>query len=225
MSVDSYTDQDWKKLQAAVDALKSPVLRDDIELDPSAIGQYLHTDYIHSLSTPNINELKFDMPVSETDVSSPPPPSLVPHSSTMHSFPNYALVGPAAATDQMPRRARVPSTRSIKRKHILSMAEAGDRFNRGNSSSQMTRPASSLSSMQGSPILSGRSSYSEMPTVSPNKTGNISKKKTKKKEDKTFESSAVSPISSEVGAVCLAKNLNQGVIVYEDCKYRKVRLG
>lgn len=221
VSVDSYTDQDWKKLQAAVNALKSPVLRDDIELDPSAIGQFLHTDYIHSLSTPNIHELQLDASASETDVFSPPPPSSVPHSSTMYSFPNYALVGPAAATDQMPRKARVHSTRSIKRQRIVSMAEAGDRLNRENSSNQ----TSCISSAQGSPTLSSRPSYG---TSTTNKTANISKsasKQKKKKGGKSFKSSAATTTSNGASAIQLAKNLNQGAIVYDKGKYRKIEHG
>lgn len=217
VSVDSYTDQDWKKLQAAVNALKSPVLRDDIELDPSAIGQFLHKDYMHSLSTPNIHDLQLDASASETDVFSPTLPSSVPHSSTMHSFPNYALVGPAAATDQMPRRARVPSTRSIKRQRIVSMAEAGDRLNRGNSSNQ----TSCKSSTQGSPILSRRSYGETSPT---HKRAKSASKQKKKKGSKSFKNSAATT-SNEASAIQLAKTLNQGAIVYDEGKYRKIELG
>ena len=57
MTVDTYNSDDWKKLQAAVDALKSRVLDDTIELDPSAIGQFLFTHYVRSRSTPNITRV------------------------------------------------------------------------------------------------------------------------------------------------------------------------
>ena len=56
MTVDDYTSEDWKKFQAAVSVLKSPILGDSIELEPSAIGEYIHTEYIRSRSTPNISK-------------------------------------------------------------------------------------------------------------------------------------------------------------------------
>ena len=232
VTVDSYTDQDWKKLQAAVDALKSPVFQDNIELDPSAIGQYLHTGYVHSLSTPNIHDLQLDTTVSETELMSPPHPSSFPSSSTLqHSFPNYALVGPAAATDQIPRKTRMPSMRSIRRQRIVSMAEAGDVLISGNSSKQTTRPGSTMSSIHGSPVPSGRSSHVETPTLSPNRRASsdgvaMKKKKRKKGErSRNVESSTTLPTSANTSAVELAKNLNQGVIVYENGKYKNVTLG
>ncbi len=57
MAVDDYTSEDWKKFQAAVSVLKSPILGDSVELEPSAIGEYLHTEYIRSHSTPNISKI------------------------------------------------------------------------------------------------------------------------------------------------------------------------
>ena len=58
MTVDEYTNEDWKKFQAAVSVLKSPLLGDSVELlEPSAIGEYIHTDYIRSHSTPNISKI------------------------------------------------------------------------------------------------------------------------------------------------------------------------
>lgn len=56
MTVDDYTSEDWKKFQAAVSVLKSPILGESIELEPSAIGEYIHTEYIRSHSTPNISK-------------------------------------------------------------------------------------------------------------------------------------------------------------------------
>ena len=234
VTVDTYTAQDWKKLQAAVDALKSPVQRDDIELEPSAIGQFLHTDYVRSLSTPNIHELQLDTSVSETNIQSAPPLSSVSHSSTFHSFPNYALVGPAAATDQMPRRTRVPSSRSIRRQRITSMAEAGDKFEAGGASNQATRPESSVCSLQGSPMIS-RSSTGAPFTASPEKAestarapsqeSGAAKKKKKKRGDKSFEQSEGAASGGGASAARLAKNLHQGAIVYEGGEYRKARLG
>lgn len=56
VTVDDYTSEDWKKFQAAVSVLKSPILGDSIELEPSAIGEYIHTEYIRSQSTPNISK-------------------------------------------------------------------------------------------------------------------------------------------------------------------------
>lgn len=217
MSVDSYTDQDWKKLEAAVGALKSPVLRDDIEIDPSAIGQFLHTDYVHSTSTPNIHQLQIDPLETDSEITSQ---STIPHSSTMHSFSSHALIGQTstAATDQMPRKTRVPSTRSIKRQRIVSMAEAGDKPSRGYSSNHTTRPSSSVSSKQGSPIHSSRSS--SMGTSPSKKVGKTSSVRAKKrKKDKSFESTATSPGSRNASSV-----LNQGVIVYENGKYQKIKL-
>ena len=61
MAVDDYTSEDWKKFQAAVSVLKSPILGDSVELEPSAIGEYLHTEYIRSHSTPNISKIT-DLP-------------------------------------------------------------------------------------------------------------------------------------------------------------------
>lgn len=226
VSVDSYTPQDWKKLQAAVDALKSPTLRDDIELEPSAIGQYLHTDYVRSLSTPNIYDLKSDAPYSESDLS--PPPHSVPHSSTVHSFPNYALVGPAAATDQMPRKVRVPSSRSLKRQRISSMAQAGDRFEYI-TSKQAARRGSSVSSTQDSPLVQRKGSATDTPLAAVGKSGSPGEedvpepepgKKRKGKKEKVSKK-AKSPEATD--AVRLAKNLQQGVIVYEDGQYKETR--
>ena len=57
VAVDDYTSEDWKKFQAAVSVLKSPILGDSVELEPSAIGEYLHTEYIRSHSTPNISKI------------------------------------------------------------------------------------------------------------------------------------------------------------------------
>ena len=72
VAVDDYTSEDWKKFQAAVSVLKSPILGDSVELEPSAIGEYLHTEYIRSYSTPNIHkitELPDDMPPGRTYTS------------------------------------------------------------------------------------------------------------------------------------------------------------
>lgn len=227
VSVDSYTPQDWKKLQAAVDALKSPTLTDDIELEPSAIGQYLHTDYVRSLSTPNIYDLKPDAAYSESDLS--PPPRSVPHSSTVHSFPNYALVGPAAATDQMPRKVRMPSSRSLKRQRISSMAQAGDKFEY-TITRQATKPASSsVSSNQGSPLFQRKGSATDTSLVAQGQSGSPPEevtlepapgRKRKGKKDKASKK-AKSPQATD--AVRLAKNLQQGVIVYEDGQYKEAR--
>ena len=227
--VDSYTDQDWKKLEAAVHALKNPVLRDDIELDPSAIGQFLHTDYVHSLSTPNIHELQPHSSASETQLTSAVPPPSIPHSSTMNTLSNQAPVDLIAAADQVPRKARVPSTRSIKRQRILSMAEAGDKPVKGYASSHTTRASSAMSSMQGSPTLSrASSSHVDSALTSPNK--DLSKTSITHPFDgvvtKSKRTSDLSPNTSvTTSAARLAKNLNQGVIVYENGKYRKIRLG
>lgn len=57
MAVDDYTSEDWKKFQAAVSVLKSPILGDSVELEPSAIGEYIHTEYVRSHSTPNISKI------------------------------------------------------------------------------------------------------------------------------------------------------------------------
>ena len=57
VAVDDYTSEDWKKFQAAVSVLKSPILGDSVELEPSAIGEYLHTEYVRSHSTPNISKI------------------------------------------------------------------------------------------------------------------------------------------------------------------------
>ena len=55
--MDEYTSEDWKKFQAAVSVLKSPILGESVELEPSAIGEYLHSEYVRSHSTPNISEI------------------------------------------------------------------------------------------------------------------------------------------------------------------------
>lgn len=57
VSVDTYNSEDWQKLKAAVNVLKNPVLDDSVLLDASAIGQYLHKDYIYSQSTPSIDNI------------------------------------------------------------------------------------------------------------------------------------------------------------------------
>ena len=226
MSVDSYTDQDWRKLEAAVDALKSPVFRDDIELDPSAIGQFLHIDYVHSLSTSNIHDIQLDTR-SETDLLLCSPPASVPHSSTMHSFPADAPAGPpVAATDRMPRKARVPSMRSVKRQHIVAMAEAGDRPSMGYASSHTTRASSAVSSVQGSPVLSKRNFSVDMSVALPHKRmSSASKTSFEEVSTRKKKKADISLSTGNTSAVRLAKNLNQEVIVHENGKYRKIRLG
>lgn len=88
--MDSYTPEDWKKLQAAVDALKSPVLDDTVELDPSPIGQ-LQDPYPHSHSTPNIRRLNAELKFSERGtLSTSVTRDGIPVSSTVHSFPSYS---------------------------------------------------------------------------------------------------------------------------------------
>ncbi len=57
MSVEEYTSEDWKKFEAAVNALKGNVLDNTIELEASAIGQFIHTGYVRSQSTPNLADL------------------------------------------------------------------------------------------------------------------------------------------------------------------------
>ncbi len=57
VSVDEYTSEDWKKFEAAVNALKGNVLDNTIELEASAIGQFIHTGYVRSQSTPNFADL------------------------------------------------------------------------------------------------------------------------------------------------------------------------
>ena len=125
----------------------------------------------------------------------------------------------------------MPSMRSIKRQRIASMAEAGDVVMSGTSSKQTTRPGSTISSIRGSPVPSGRSSRVETPTLSPSRVvssdGVAMKKKKRKKGErsKNVESSATLPTSANTSAVRLAKDLNQGVIVYENGKYKNVTLG
>ena len=101
MPVDSYTPDDWKKLQAAVNALKSPVLDETIELEPSAIGQFLLKDHVRSQSTPNIAELDMNGDTDPGAEGLHERSGMVP-SSTIHCFPNYALIG--ASADHTPRR-------------------------------------------------------------------------------------------------------------------------
>lgn len=60
VSVDTYNSEDWQKLKAAVNVLKNPVLDDTVMLESSAIGQFLHTDYVKSQSTPSITNLVED---------------------------------------------------------------------------------------------------------------------------------------------------------------------
>ena len=57
VAVDDYTSEDWRKFQAAVSVLKSPILGDSVELEPSAIGEYIHTEHVRSHSTPNIHKI------------------------------------------------------------------------------------------------------------------------------------------------------------------------
>ena len=110
------------------------------------------------------------------------------------------------------------------------MAEAGDILMSGNSSKQTTRPGSTISSIRGSPVPSGRSSHVETPTLSPNRVASsegvaMKKKKRKKGERaKNVDSTATLPTSANTSAVRLAKDLNQGVIVYDNGKYKNVTL-
>ena len=221
VSVDSYTPQDWKKLQAAVDALKSPALRDDIELDPSAIGQYLHTDYIRSLSTPNIYELQVNDPYTEMTH----PRQTVPHSSTMHTFNNYALVGPAAASEQMPRKTRVPSSCSLHRHRISSMAEAGDKLEFTSWKGRIAKKTSPALSIESTSPIQRRRLSSEASLTADEKEESPKMKSVepvkKKKKAKSVESPEGPAQTSD--AVRLAKNLHQGIIVYEDGLYKEAR--
>ena len=218
-----------------MDALKSPVLRDDIELDPSAIGQFLHTDYLHSRSTPNIHQLgqlvepHSDTELATTDDILPP----VPHSTTVHSFPDYGPTCQAVSTDRVRRKkSRVPSTRSIQRHYILTMAEAGDRprVKRHSASSHTTRRNSAESSQQGSPSLGSRHSAIELSTSPPRQNGAVTsrsgegkkKRRSKVPADESGQSSGVSygPMTAQ-----LTKDLNQGVVVLKEGKYQRTTLG
>ena len=208
-----------------MDALKSPVLTDDIEIDPSAIGQFLHTDYIHSTSTPNIHQLQIDT-VSDCEDT---PQTILPHSSTMHSFSNSIPAGqaPTVATDKIPKKLRVPSTRSIKRRQIISMAEAGDKPSRGYSSTNTTRRSSSVSSLQGSQTHSSQSSSLNISTTSQTKKVNISSQKSSMGKNKKKTSTTSSGKGSGKGATSATqppKNLNQKVMVYENRRYKKISL-
>ena len=136
VSVDSYTPQDWKKLQAAVNALKTPLPTSDIELDPSAIGHFLHSDYTLSKSTPDI------LHVFDPDTTVCRVPSSVSHSA-LRSL-NISEPLPPAATEKMPRKLRKnkPSSRSLKRQYIYSIAQAGDKFDDRYSGKPETRHSS-----------------------------------------------------------------------------------
>jgi len=65
VSVEEYTSDDWMKLEAAVNALKSNVLDDSIELDPSVIGQFLQ---VRSHSTPNFTEIDYEEQQQQSSV-------------------------------------------------------------------------------------------------------------------------------------------------------------
>ncbi len=79
VSVDDYTSEDWKKFEAAVNALKSNVLDDTIELEPSAIGQFIQTGYARSQSTPNFTEIDELGPYLAQEYTTPGEPNM-PHS-------------------------------------------------------------------------------------------------------------------------------------------------
>ena len=52
-----------------MNALKSPLLDESVELEPSAIGQFIHTDYIKSHSTPNILGLDDNAAIHRSQLS------------------------------------------------------------------------------------------------------------------------------------------------------------
>ena len=91
VSVASYTSDDLRKLQAAVNALNSPALGDSIELEPSAIGRFLLKDHVRSQSTPNIAELDLEGG-SQLEANGPHGLSRIVPSPPVHSFPHYALI-------------------------------------------------------------------------------------------------------------------------------------
>ena len=93
--MDDYTTDDWKKFEAAVSALKSPSYNDSIELEPSAIGQFIHSEHVRSQSTPNLTEIDLDAPLGSDNTAQPD--HKVTTSKTAHSFDNYNL-----STNQAP---------------------------------------------------------------------------------------------------------------------------
>lgn len=93
VTVDTYNSDDWRKLQAAVDALKSPVLDDTIELEPSAIGQFIRSDFVRSHSTPNIPDLddneEIHLGVDNATFDHSSQNSRLVTAKTIHSFRHY----------------------------------------------------------------------------------------------------------------------------------------
>ena len=116
--MDEYTSEDWKKFQAAVSVLKSPILGDSVELEPSPIGEYIHTESTRSRSTPNIfkiSEPPFGIPGRastgpDTYFIFPSPTSVDYSTPYAGKFPESA---PLAAAHKRWRRKSEPSSTPI----------------------------------------------------------------------------------------------------------------
>lgn len=132
MAVDDYTSEDWKKFQAAVSVLKSPILGDSIELEPSAIGEYIHTDYLRSHSTPNISKI--------TELPSDMPGRTYTSPGTHFTFPSpihddgstaFALPDPvplAVAHNRWRRKSEPYSTPILERRDVLNEISGDERL-------------------------------------------------------------------------------------------------
>ena len=122
----------------------------------------------------------------------------------------------------------MPSSRSLKRHRISSMAQAGDKFEY-TLSRQAAKPPSSVSSTQDSPLVQRKGSATDASLVAQGQSEGAPKevtsepvpgKKRKGKEEKVSKKTK-SPQATD--AVRLAKNLHQGAIVYEDGQYKEAR--
>ena len=201
--VDSYTPEDWRKLQAAVDALKSPVLDDTVELDPSAIGQYLHRDYVRSHSTPNIAKLDWEAnqpgniapEARGLTYSTTAPLHWIPGSTLNHSFHNYAHMG--ATVDH--------STRTFAGGTVMYNSEASRSVPPKRRARSLVDPSEEEKKAQ---TLSHEEQKGKQ--VASESKG---KRKGKMKEEISREEREV---------LQLARNLSEGTITFEDGQFKNL---
>jgi len=215
VSVASYTSDDLKKLQAAVNALKSPALGDSIELEPSAIGQFLLKDHVRSQSTPNIAELDLE---SDTPLEGPNRHSGIVPSPTVHSFPHYAVI--SASENYTPK-----SHTSINASSGMPMAVMSAQM-RTRERSYTTPTALTVMATQ-SADEDGMEQKEKPLTVSQLDEGDMGDSQARTRKVEKLESTRNQPHvpKPDTSVLQLAQDLSEGSITFEGGQFRTTKQG
>ena len=203
-----------------MNALKSPLLDETIELEPSAIGQFLFNDHVRSQSTPNIAELDMGGDI-DLGPEGPREHSGIVPSSTIHCFPNYALIG--ASADHTPRRQTPLTTTTMVASNGTYMSGMTEQIEtrmrsftdpsvfRISSTGEEEREERGKSPLVVSELDKGQA-----------EDGKVRSKKAGKLEP-VEEQSGVS--KSDASVLQLAKDLSEGSITFEGGQFKTMKQG